>query len=175
MSIDRALRPLNDSFTIPLTQGQVALVDERDWFTLRVDKWRAQWNPKTRSFYAVRSIRHPRGGMVKGRGFRRTLGWMHRTILGLQYGDRREVDHRNHNTLDNRRANLRVVSQRKNSENRRDQSPHGAGVQFQQGRRRPYHVKVQIRGVQHSLGYFDTPDEAQSVRAAFLRRIGEAT
>jgi hypothetical protein len=41
--------------TIPLTQGQFALVDEADYESLAVFKWHAIWNINTKSFYAVRN------------------------------------------------------------------------------------------------------------------------
>jgi hypothetical protein len=39
---------------------------------------------------------------------------MHREILGLNHGDRSLVDHRNGNTLDNRRCNLRLATRAQN-------------------------------------------------------------
>lgn len=35
---------------------------------------------------------------------------MHRQVLGLEFGDRRHVDHINRDKLDNRRANLRLTA-----------------------------------------------------------------
>lgn len=49
---------------------------------------------------------------------------MHRTILGLGAGDKRQVDHWDHDGLNNRRSNLRIASQRDNSRNVRKH--HGA-------------------------------------------------
>lgn len=42
--------------TIPLTQGQVALVDEGDFDSLNRFNWCAVWNSRSKTFYAVR---HP--------------------------------------------------------------------------------------------------------------------
>lgn len=42
---------------------------------------------------------------------------LHRELLGLTYGDPLTVDHINHDRLDNRRANLRVISKAGNNQN----------------------------------------------------------
>jgi hypothetical protein len=42
---------------------------------------------------------------------------MHRMILGLGKGDKREVDHMNRNRLDNRQSNLRAVTKQENRQN----------------------------------------------------------
>jgi hypothetical protein len=44
--------------------------------------------------------------------------WLHRVILGLRPEDAVEVDHRNRDTLDNRRENLRVCTRGDNCKNR---------------------------------------------------------
>ncbi len=44
---------------------------------------------------------------------------MHRYIMRMRRGDRRKVDHKNHDTLDNRRSNLRVATSSQNGGNRR--------------------------------------------------------
>ncbi len=43
---------------------------------------------------------------------------MHRLILGLKHGDKREGDHINHDTLDYQRLNLRILTKAENSCNR---------------------------------------------------------
>ena len=45
------------------------------------------------------------------------LMYMHRQIVGLEKGDKRQVDHINQDKLDNRRANLRVGTKTQNSQN----------------------------------------------------------
>lgn len=44
--------------------------------------------------------------------------YLHRMILGLEDDDPRVCDHINRNTKDNRRANLRAVTQKENCANR---------------------------------------------------------
>jgi len=73
---------------IKLANGQVALVDEAD--LPKVSRWK--WN--VGSGYARRTTRS--GGI-----------YMHRFIMDASPG--MDVSHINHNRLDNRRANLRIV------------------------------------------------------------------
>lgn len=47
----------------------------------------------------------------------RELFYMHRVILGLTPDDDRVVDHLNHNKLDNRKCNIRIVTQSENCMN----------------------------------------------------------
>lgn len=85
---------------IPLTRGKVALVDDEDFATLSAFQWLLGANG-----YAVRNL--PRG---KGQAY------MHREILGVT--DRKlHVDHRNHDPLDNQRANLRTCPASRNIAN----------------------------------------------------------
>lgn len=149
---------------IPLTQGQFALVDDEDYAELAQFKWYAAWAPKMWGFYAVRKVRLPGG--------RQRTESMHRRIVGLKYGDRLQVDHRNHDTLDNRRANLRAVTNRENNENRRDPSPYGVGV-----RRRPsgrFQAQAWSNGRLQYLGTYDTAEEAVAARRDWLEEQSHA-
>ena len=136
---------------IPLTQGQVALVDDADFKELSKHKWCAVWNPHICSFYAVRGIRLPSGKWTSER--------MHRRLLCLVRGDSRQGDHVDHNTLDNRRVNIRIVSLRENQHNRR------AKGFFWNKSARKFEAQIEAEGVKKYLGLHDTPAEA---RAAYL-------
>ena len=94
---------------IPLTRGQSAIVDEADYEWLNQWKWHVSMGSKNRTYHARRSFE------IDGRTASTT---MHRQIMGLERGDRREVDHINRNTLDNRRANLRIVTTSENNFNK---------------------------------------------------------
>ncbi len=89
---------------IGLTQGQVALVDDEDYDYLMQWKWYAQGSKKSNYFYAVRNE-------AKDKIL------MHRVILDLN-DKSKTADHKNHNTLDNQKQNLRIASVAQNSCNR---------------------------------------------------------
>ncbi len=106
------------------------------------------------SFYAVSSIR-------KKCGSKGTLR-MHRLILGLDFGDVTQVDHKNHKTLDNRRENLRPCSPSENSRNRGMQgntSSKYKGVRFDR-RYEKWASYICIEGKWTYLGSFKTQKEA---------------
>jgi AP2 domain/HNH endonuclease len=88
---------------IPLTQSQIALVDDEDFERLNSFKWRVLHN-HSGSFYAMCHIGNKNA-------------YMHRMILKACRGQ--FVDHINHNGLDNRRKNLRIVSGTQNQMNGR--------------------------------------------------------
>jgi hypothetical protein len=94
---------------IPLTKGQVAIVDAQD-FNLGIEhRWRAKWDKSTKGFYAYANIK---------KDGRWTTKAMHRVIAGA--GDRETVDHINRNTLDNQKSNLRIVTRSQSSMNRKN-------------------------------------------------------
>lgn len=155
--------PSNELYsTIPLTQGQFAIVDVTSYDWLMQWKWCAHWSPSTHSFYAVRRV--PLGNN------KRESIYMHRQILGLRYGDKRRGDHRNHDTLDDRRENLRIVSQVENCQNQKVRSDNKTGckgVCVYKGRR--YRSKISVKGVEKHLGYFHlTPEGLQAATDAYL-------
>lgn len=80
---------------IPLTQGQVTIVDDEDFEWLMKNSW------------CVNSA---------GYAFSQK-GLMHRRILKARKGE--VVDHINHDPLDNRRCNIRLGTQSANMMNRR--------------------------------------------------------
>jgi len=157
---------------IELTRGQFALVADEHYEDLlrrhawekikKPTKWCAGWNSCTKSFYAIRKV-GPRG--------QQTTEWMHRRILGLQHGDKRDGDHVNHDTLDNQPTNLRIVTHRQNHENRQDQSKYGVGVTYRTRRKsRPFEAYAYFDGKQRHIGYFATAEEAQIARRYWLAK-----
>ncbi len=110
---------------IPLTQGKVALVDDEDYDYLMQWKWCAQKCYNV--YYAVRHYGHPTLKNSKGWAKQITVR-MHQLILHIPQGF--EIDHINHDGLDNRRCNLRVCTA---SENRHNQRPRKDGLSKYKG------------------------------------------
>ena len=93
---------------IPLTQGQRALVDDEDYEWLSQWRW---WTFNSRGhLYAGRKL--PMSSKCKPR----TL-LMHREILRLPKSV--QLDHINHNGLDNRKCNLRICNYAENQYNQK--------------------------------------------------------
>ncbi len=123
---------------IPLTQGRVAIVDAADYQQLNEHKWYALKD--SGRFYARRT--------ENGRAIE-----MHRQILNAPEG--LLCDHKNHNGLDNRRANLRLCTPSQNSQN---QLPRAGGSSIYKGVSREnnrWRADIQLNGRHIFIGYFD--------------------
>ena len=138
---------------IELTQGQVALVDDGDYEWLSQWKWYAD-KRLNGDFDAVRQL--PR----EKRKRHKIL--MHRQILGLEYGDKRESDHRNHNSLDNCRSNIRVCTTWQNQHNRKPQqraTSEFKGVHWHKLHKK-WGVNIRLTGKVKYLGSFELEELA---------------
>jgi hypothetical protein len=137
---------------VPLTRGQVAIVDAADYESLMQWKWYASLSRGT--FYVKREQKRSSG--------KRMSIWMHRQILGLQYGEKMDVDHINGNSLDNRRANLRVVTHAENMRNRRLQKNSASGIKGVSWNKasKKWKAQIYIGGKQIHLGLFMSTHEA---------------
>ena len=140
---------------IPLTQGQVTLVDDQDFAFLSQWKWYAHENKKDR-WQAVRNYRrHEKRGLLL----------MHRLLLGAPDG--KEVDHIDGDGLNNSRRNLRLSTRQENSRNtrkwRRRTTSRFKGVWWD-GRpgRRKWGVRITINGRSKHLGTFCSEEVAAS-------------
>lgn len=138
---------------IPLTKGQVALVDEKDYSYLSSFRWYAKWNRRNSSFYAARAIRLPNG--------KQHVLYMHRVVLGLKIEDKRKGDHANRNTLDNRSSNLRIATTEQNNRNSRKRKDNKSGYKgvslLPSGN---WRATIAVSGKRKHLGVFSDPKEA---------------
>lgn len=106
---------------------------------------------------------------VDGKSFYR-LVYIHRLITGAVDGQ--QVDHIDHDKLNNQRSNLRVCTSSQNMQNRGGQSTKGGrptSSQFKGVRRahpsagmksRPWQAEIGANGRARSLGYYPTEHEA---------------
>lgn len=90
---------------IALNRGLFTVIDVDDYPLVAAYRWYA--NPSPSGFYVMAA-----GKTAEGK---RTTLYMHRVITGAPKG--KEVDHKNRNTLDNRRDNLKVGSHLDNMRN----------------------------------------------------------
>lgn len=136
--------------------GQIvayALVDDEDLDSVLAQ---GRWSLVGRGY-----VRH--GTKVNGK---QVHIYLHRFIMGLSPGDRRKVDHRDGNKLDNRRGNLRVGTQSQNLQNRtipqsNNTSGH-RGVTWMKNRGK-WMAQAQHEGRRIYLGYYDDLEEAATV------------
>lgn len=135
---------------IPLTQGQVALVDDCDYALVSCFKWCAWKSKHHKTFYAVTNV-------LLANGKRSTM-FMHRFLLNAP--PHLESDHIDGNGLNNQRGNLRFCTSAQNNFNMRTQrkrsspykgvSPNGVG----------WLARIGCGGKRFCLGTYKTPEEA---------------
>jgi hypothetical protein len=148
---------------IMLTQGYQTEVDNEDYGWLSKYRWCAQINQGalTKHVYAVRTV----GGRKNKR-----MQYMSRLILGIDGEDWLTVkaDHKNGNTLDNQRHNLRVVNNNQHAENQHSAHKDSTtGIRGVRKHRKKYQVYVKYT----VYGTYDTVDEAAAVAREIRNRL----
>ena len=139
---------------IQLTQGQIALIDDEDFDQLNRFKWCASYQPHSGYFYAVSRLKR-----IKNEP-RKSLR-MHRIILKVN-DPKIFVDHVNHNTLDNRKENLRICNNNENQFNAKMSISNTSGYKgvHWHKHRKMFITHIQYYGKLIHLGYYDNPKEA---------------
>lgn len=134
---------------IKLTQGQVALVDDADFEWLDQWKWCAYKN-RYGKFCAARQASAPK---------RRTI-YLSRLICGAVVGE--QIDHKNGDSLDNRRCNLRFCTASQNQWNRSAQKDNTSGFKGVTWHKQHslWMARINVYSRQIHLGLFSTAVEA---------------
>jgi len=143
---------------IPLTQNKFAIVDDDDYKRLTIHSWCALASSMG-GFYAAHSVRpYPGAKTITVR--------MHRVVAGAAKGQ--IVDHINHDTLDNRKENLRIVTPSQNMMNRlgarKNKKLNIRGVYFHEGTGK-YRAMIRVYGKLKHLGLYKTTQEASKAYA----------
>jgi hypothetical protein len=137
---------------IPLAEvDSFALVDPRD---AHLADW--AWRLHTDGY----AVRYERSG--------RSV-YLHREVLGLRSGDGLQCDHINRDRLDCRRANLRVVTNAQNSQNRPKRSGNYRGAYFHP-KRQKWIARVKLDYQPYWLGFYDSELDAAKAAEAFRRK-----
>lgn len=141
---------------IPLTRGQVAIIDAEDWYLIKDYKWCARWDPSKQGYYAVTS-------MPNGKGGHSSVG-MHRVIMDAKKGE--VVDHVNGHGLDNTRSNLRITTSAQNAFNRKIKSNNKSGVSgvFLEKKSGTWIAYINVDGNRLTLGRFKDFNDAVLTR-----------
>jgi hypothetical protein len=143
----------NDTW-MELSRGYKTLIDPEYYEQLSKYKWHVQ-SCKSQ-LYAATIIN------------RKTV-YLHRLLFNNP--TEHIVDHINHDTLDNRKHNLRLVSKQQNSFNSRPKNklyPKGVCFDKQTGK---YIAQIMINSKNYKLGRYTTPEEAANVYGAKAQEL----
>jgi hypothetical protein len=150
--------------TIKLTRGLKTLVDDDIYERVSLFSWYAHKSYKGR-FYAARRARegeeiYPRYKFV----------YLHRDILLPRRGE--IVDHINADTLDNRKANLRICTPSQNLSNRGKTENNTSGYKgvTWDKRRMKWVAQIVHKNKNHHIGRFDTKDKAASAYNEYAKK-----
>jgi hypothetical protein len=129
---------------ITLTQGKVALIDDEDYALVSQHKWYAVMF-LSGNWYAATNTSQKLG--------KRKILYMHRLIMEAKFGQ--EIDHKDGDSLNNKRENLQFCTRKQNQWNRH--SIKCLGVDKNGNR---WRARMRTNGKQSSLGNFATKEEA---------------
>lgn len=153
---------------IPLTRGQFAIVDDEDYEWISKWNWQADKLTRKKRPPAYYARTHPTNSPKLH---------MHRMILErMGFTNISQGDHRDGNSLNNRRENLRPASNAQNNANKVKLpgfSSRFKGVSWDRARNK-WSAELTVNDVHYHLGRFESEESAaKAYDAAALIRCGE--
>ncbi len=147
---------------IPLTKGQVALVDDEDYDWLAQWDWHVRWNCTCKQYAVAHSS-------PRSEGHKEII--MSRFIMGARMGER--GDHWDHNLLNNQRENLRVCTVEQNAANRKLPSHNTSGFKGVSWREavHKWDVRIMANGKSTFIGLFNSKEEGALAYDAKAREL----
>jgi hypothetical protein len=148
-----------------LTQGQRAIIDDGDFNRVSRHKWFAV-KRSSGQYDAARNIKnyHRHGTMERLLLSRFITGAIDHTYV---------VDHINHNPLDNRKSNLRICTQRQNTQNRSNKKySKFPGVSYDKSAKTKKWISdISINGHHKRLGHFMEEREAATAYEKAVKEL----
>jgi len=127
-------------------------IDDEDWLVVSQYRWYVNYSKCTKTFYVRRNI------YANGK---QTVMRLHRMLLLAKKGE--IVDHKNNDTLDNRKSNLRLCTYSENKMNstihKESKTSKYKGVGFHKDRQK-YQAYIRVNGKQFYLGLYESEIDA---------------
>ena len=139
-------------------ENLIILIDKEDIDKLKPYCWTATLDKKINKYYILARLKE------YGEDIR-----LHRFIMNCPKG--MFVDHINHNTLDNRKANLRICNQWGNNQNTNRNTSGYIGVRWEEDRQK-WIARITYKGYVRTIGRYKDLQEAIKARKQAEKEYG---
>lgn len=138
---------------IPITKNKFTLIDDEDYELVNKYKWIASYCEGIDNYYVTCRINN------------KTI-YLHRLVMGFPIDF--VIDHKDKNTLNNQKSNLRLCTRSQNQCNRSKHSNNKSGYKgvWYDKPRNKWQAEIQYENKKKHLGRFNTPEEAAIYRDA---------
>ncbi len=148
---------------IPISNNKEVIVDSYMYNELSKHKW------SDMKGYAVRKVQVRRGGKI----ISSHNEYLHHRVIGKPKGDL-VVDHKNCDTYDNRKRNLRICTVGENNRNRKLRADNKTGYKgvtlFKESREPRWIAGIRVNRKKIHLGLFRSAEEAHKAYCAAARK-----